>query len=230
MNSLNKDAVFRIPVWILLCATVPAATAQMLLSAGVAAGVPFTDTLNSSSIDMANGVTSSFSSYSSVTRRILAGPVLRLNFTPHWSVEFDALYQRIDYDSSTYQFGPGSLVTRSFEATIGNRWQFPLLVQYIRHHVFVEAGLAISHLGDSNSVVAIASGSAGTTSTSGPGPSVTQPGVNAGGGADIRFLHGHLRPEIRYSRWFAQSEAASTPLSGFHTNRNEVSFLLNWTR
>ncbi len=182
--------------------------------------------------------TGSFSSYNSVTKRILARPCPPPVF--HRSLElqeFDALYQRVDYDSATYQFGPGSLVTRSFEAATGNRWQFPLLVQYTRHHVFMEAGLSISHIGDSDSVVSVASGSSGTSSTSGPGPSVTQPGVTAGGGADVRFLRGHLRPEIRYSHWFAQSGTsavtsgfASGPLSGFHTNPDEVSFLLNWIR
>jgi hypothetical protein len=222
--------MLRVPVWILLCAAFPVATAQIHLSAGGAVGLPLTDTLNSSSINIANGVTSSFSSYRSVTKRILAGPVLRLDFTPNWSVEFDALYQRVDYDSAIYQFGPGSLVTRSFEATIGNRWQFPLLVQYTRHHVFVETGIAISHIGDSNSVVSITAGSSGTTSTSGPGPSETQPGVDAGSGTDVRFLRGRLRPEIRYSRWLGQSRTVSAPLSGFQTNRNEISFLLNWTR
>jgi hypothetical protein len=223
---------------LLLFVAVSSAAAQ--IHVGVAAGIPLTDTFASSSVSIANGVTSSYDRYNSATKRFLAGPVIRMQFSSGWGMEFDALWQRVDYDHANYQFGPGSLVTQTFEATSGNRWQFPLLAQYTRHHVFGEAGLSVSHIGDSHTVESVSSGSSGTNSSSGSGPSLTQPGITVGGGADVRFLRGHLRPEIRYSHWFAQSSSVAyavaflgtTPpliASGFHANANEATFLLNWT-
>ncbi len=114
---------------VLLCAAVPCA-AQVHFNIGLAVGVPLTDTLSSSSNSIENGVTNSLSAYHSVTKRLVAGPVLRVQFSRGFGAEFDALYQRVDYDYASSQFGPGSLVTNTFEATAANRWQFPLLVQY----------------------------------------------------------------------------------------------------
>ena len=239
-TRIARDSLYiqvRFP-WVLIAcfATVSAASAQF--HAGVALGIPFTDTLNSSSTNLANGVTSSFDSYNSDTKRIVAGPVLRMQFSKGWGMEFDALWQRVDYDHASYQFGPGSLTTQTREATAANRWQFPLLAQYARHHVFAEGGLSISHIGDSHSIETVSTASS-SSSSAGSGPSITQPGVTVGGGADVRFLRGHLRPELRYTHWFGQAGAsgllpnplsgASFALAGFHTNPNEVTFLLNWT-
>ena len=206
------SGMIRIRQLFLLCAAIPCA-AQVHVHIGAAVGVPLTDTLSSSSNSTANGVTNSFSAYHSVTKRLLAGPVLRVQFSRGFGVEFDALYQRVDYDYASYQFGPGSLVTRTSEATAANRWQFPLLVHYGRHHVFGEGGLSISHIGGSQSRVTVAGGTSSSGSGSGPGPTLTQAGAVAGGGVDLHLLHAHLRPQIRYTRWLA-SEATATG-SGF---------------
>ena len=117
--------------------------------------MPLTNTLASNSqssqtVDPAiGGVTaSSFDRYNSATKRLLIGPAFRVEMQSGLGIEVDALYERIDYDRATASTfsGPGAPITRSFEQTTANRWQFPLLIQYTRTllkpkmGVFVEAG------------------------------------------------------------------------------------------
>jgi hypothetical protein len=228
---------------LLCCTSIGSAQGQVRVDAGVAAGVPLTDILESSSTTIANGVATTYSAFHSGTKRFLVGPVVRLEFTSHWGLEFDALYQCVDYDTTSASFGPGPLSTLIVQGTALNRWQFPLLVQYRRHHFFAEAGLALSHLGNGYTNTSVATNNSAPVPQSNSGPSLTQGGVVAGAGVDFTLLRGHVRPEIRYSHWFSQTGGVAGIVGstgslsallvaapgGFPQNRDEVTFLLSWT-
>jgi hypothetical protein len=106
-----------------------AAHAQMHLHLGVDAGIPITDTLSSYSNSSLNGADYSLSRFNSVTKRLLIGPSLRLELPKGLGIEFDALYQRVNYDSTNVSSVPEILLSfESFEQVAANRWQFPLLL------------------------------------------------------------------------------------------------------
>lgn len=224
--------------------------------------MPLTDTLSSSTQSSTVGVFSpgtgaiqpfSFDRYNSETKRLLIGPTFRVETPSGLGIEVDALYQRVDDDFASEQFGTG----QSFEATTANRWQFPVLVQYTRRlptwkaRWFAEAGPSISHIGDSRSTISsttISNGSTSSSTSSMVGPSATWAGITAGGGVDIPVSRVHLRTEFRYSHWFAQNgalvpvviagvltlsqiqtELAGPTGSAFPIQQNEASFLLGVT-
>ena len=158
------------------------ATGQIQVHVGVEAGVPLTATLASSSgstntvipMGPASSITSSFDRYNSETKRLLIGPAFRVEMQSGLGIEVDALYQRIDYDHATMSVLPGigAPSSRSFEQTTANRWQFPLLIQYMRAlskpnmRVFAEAGPSISHIADRRSTISTMTSSPPMSSSS----------------------------------------------------------------
>src|SRR5260370_29526644 len=107
------------------------ATPKMEFHVGVEAGVPLTDTLLSTSTSSTNPSGSSVDRYNSETKRLLIGPAFRVDLVRGLGIEFDALYQRVNYDHAIASSSPTvSFFSRSFEQTTANRWQVPLLVQY----------------------------------------------------------------------------------------------------
>jgi hypothetical protein len=200
------------------------ASAQVHVHFGVDAGVPITDTLSSSSNSSTSPSFSTSDRYNSVTKRLLIGPALRLEFGSGFGVEFDALYQRINYDHTTVLSEAGGTATvlqlpngyynQNIEQTTANRWQFPLLVQYShklpgrKTAFFVEGGPSISRIGNTHSNLSVFTNAAGSTPVSNTGSlggqSFTTAGVVAGAGLDLPLFGLHLRPELRYSHWFNQ--------------------------
>jgi hypothetical protein len=205
-----------------------------------------------------SGATSFFDRYNSKTKRFLIGPAFRVEMQSGLGIEFDALYQRIDYDHATLSVlpGPGAPSNQSFEQTTANRWQFPLLIQYTRTllkpkmGVFVEAGPSISRIADSRSTISTTSISPSVSSSKSSitGQGGTLAGIVGGGGVDIPLSRAHVRPEFRYSHWFSQNATSAagiyptgaivsslgflttSPLgSSFRTTQNEASFLLGLT-
>ena len=224
------------------------AFAQIHPHFGVEVGVPLTDTLSSTSFSSSSSLSMSADRYNSDTKRFLVGPVFRVDLVRGLGLEFDALYQRVDYDHFTLT-SSSSFVSQSFEQTKGDRWQFPLLVQYsfpfARTRPFVEAGPAISRITNVSGQISaktIAPGTPPSISSStypNTGSSGTQAGFTAGGGIDFPFGRFHLRPEIRYSHWFAAAGPTTVGVlvstgfivgsaipSTFRAKQNEASFLL----
>jgi hypothetical protein len=211
-----------------------AANAQIQFHFGVEAGVPLTDTLVSTSSSFASNFSSSFDRYNSETKRLLIGPTLRVDLQHGLGIEFDALYQRVNYDHTIVNSTlDGSFFSRSFEQTTGNRWQFPLLVQYSRNlskvKVYAEVGPSISRIANSRSTISSTTSNvfpcpmATTTVVNCPGyPSTssntstatgqggTLAGLAAGAGVDLPFFRLHLRPEFRYSHWFSPSASPAS--------------------
>lgn len=237
--------------FLLIWVIATAANAQIAVHFGAEAGVPITDTLASTASSTAMPGVFSFDRYNSETKRLLIGPTFRMDLPRGLGIEFDALYQRIDYDHATLNSQlNGQLFSQSFEQTTADRWQFPLLVQYARSlskaKVFAEIGPSISTIANTRSIIHSTT-SIGTSSTTGnmsttTGRGGTLAGITAGAGIDLALFHLHLRPEFRYSHWFSPS---ATPAVGFlipsvlltpalispafRTNMNEASFLLGLT-
>ena len=231
------------------CLVSSAAIGQIHPHFGIQVGVPLTDTLSSSYFSSSNAGGTSTDRYNSKTKRLLVGPAFRVELVRGLGLEFDALYQRVDYDHFTLN-SSGSLLNQSFEQGRGDRWQFPLLVQYAFKLAgttpFIEAGPTISRITNVSGQVSAKTMYANTPSSNSSstyqsvGTSATRAGFTAGGGVDFPLGHVHLRPEFRYAHWFAASNsstgifaAALFPVAvpvavpaNFRTNQNEASFLL----
>jgi hypothetical protein len=111
-----------------------AAIGQVSFHFGLAAGIPLTDTLVSSSDSSTSQFPafSLFSRFNSETKRLLIGPTLRVETQSGIGFEVDALYQRVDSDFSALLLQPLAPAQQVFQQTTANRWQFPVLVQYSR--------------------------------------------------------------------------------------------------
>ena len=201
---------------LLICGIIQVATGQVRFHAGVEAGIPLTDTLPSSLSISTSPTSTSLDRFNSVTKRLLIGPAFRVDLEHGLGIEFDALYQRVNYDhavvssSSLAPLAPSGFSSQSFEQTTANRWQFPLLIQYTRTlakaKAFVEAGPSISHMGGSRSIIrtsTVSGSSRSSSTTSVNGQGTTSAGVTVGAGVDLPLFGLHLRPEFRYSHWFS---------------------------
>src|SRR5262249_28115614 len=102
-------------------------------SAGIKAGVPLTDFVNTTQSGTFN--------YSSSTQRYIIGGEVELHLPLGLGVEFDALYRRLHYTGSGNRV---DLFTTT-NTTAGN-WEFPLLLKYRFHfpvvRPYVQAGAA----------------------------------------------------------------------------------------
>jgi hypothetical protein len=198
------------------------ASAQLHPHFGIVAGVPLTDTLTSSESGSTAPTSAYFDRFNSKTKRLLIGPAFRLDLPGGLGLEFDAIYQRVNSDSTAQSSSPPSFASYSFQQTTANRWQFPFLVQYAhalprsKTRMFVEFGPSISHIdGGQSTVHQITTEPSTTLSVSSfTGQGETQAGVTAGAGIDITMFHLHLRPRFRYSHWFSGNATSQTAILG----------------
>jgi hypothetical protein len=192
---------------VLTCIVASVAIGQVSFHFGLAAGVPLTDTLVSSSESSTSQFPafSLFSRFNSETKRLLIGPTLRVETKSGIGFEVDALYQRVDSDFSALLLQPPAAAQQAFQQTTANRWQFPVLVQYSRKlqsmRWFAGAGPSLSHIGQTRPQIT------GSSLFGSLHSSATWGGITVGSGVDARVSHLHLRPEFRYSHWFAGSSA-----------------------
>ena len=159
-------------ITILLGAMSCIASAQVHPHFGIAGGAALTDTLDSSQSSSGNSGSSSFSRYNSKTKRLLVGPVFRLDLVGGFGLELDALWQRINFDTTSQSSSPPSFANYSFGQTTANRWQFPFLIQYShalsKTRAFIEAGPAISHVAGSSATIHSISTAPLVTNPAGP--------------------------------------------------------------
>jgi hypothetical protein len=223
-RRMKSRYLFRFILILFAIATV--ANAQIQFHFGVEAGVPLTDTLSSTSASSTSPFGSSIDRYNSETKRLLIGPAVRVDLQRGLGIEFDALYQRVNYDHATVISTP-PIFNQSFEQTTANRWQFPLLVQYhwtlsntkSNTKLFAELGPSISRIANGQSTISsrLSTGSSTSSSTrSTTGQGGTWAGITMGAGVDLPFFHRHLRPEFRYSHWFSPG-AGSAVYAGLAT-------------
>ena len=174
---------------------------SQLVSFGVKGGVLLTDPLDTSaSIGLEHGV-----------RRYIVGATGELHLPFGLSVEADALYRRLGYD--TYFSAPS--VGRTRTSSTGSDWQFPVLAKYAFKRKpfvspFVDGGVTYRHVSLSNVVI----GNPNTV------------GVSVGAGVTLKFLFIRLAPEIRYT-YFPSDVFGSGSL--IHSTSNQADFLVGLT-
>jgi hypothetical protein len=154
---------------------------------------------------------------------------LRLPF--HLGVEFDALYNRLDYSSTA------SLVDALNQtSTRANSWQFPLLLKYrfgrgpVRP--YLDGGPSFRSITGVKQIanLVVFPARQTTSSTSNP-PELRKKftaGFAFGGGIDVHALFLHISPEIRFTHW-ASENFKDNVAGALHTNLNEAAFLLGLT-
>ncbi len=203
---------------VLVCIAADGAAGHVSFHFGIEAGVPLTDTLVSTSESSPSQSFdySLFNRFNSETKRLLIGPTLRFETQSGLGFEVDALYQRVDSDFSAVLVQATAPTQQIFQQTAAHRWQFPVLIQYARSlrklRWFVGAGPSLSHIDQPRPKI-MGDFLLGSVPSNGSVPSsATWGGITAGGGVDVRVSRLHLRPEFRYSHWFAGSSAI-TPFS-----------------
>ena len=180
------------------------------ITVGIKGGLPLTDFFSA--------VTNQSFSLNNTSKRYIFGPTAELKLPLGLSIEFDALYRRLNYNG-------GSAIPDVIENVSGNGWEFPLLAKYrfpmAVARPFVDAGFAWDTLsGVKQSVL-------GATGLSSAPPSTkTTTGFVMGGGVDIHVII-HISPEIRYTHW--GSSRFVDPLSLVHGSQNQAEFLLGIT-
>jgi opacity protein-like surface antigen len=186
------------------------------LSIGIKGGVPFNDAFHTA--------TSGNVSYVTQNKYWTLGPELDVNLPFGLGIEVDALYRRLNFEST----GPVSdLIAHA--ATTANAWDFPLLLKWkfapgpIRP--YVAAGPTFRNVSNVKQVVDFFGGQT-STSTDRPGELRDNftTGFTLGGGLQ---LLGHISPEIRYTRWGWNNFRDTSGL--LMSNPNQVEFLVGLT-
>jgi hypothetical protein len=194
-----------------LLAICPMAVWAQLVSFGVKGGVPLTnafDTARTGSL-----------TYLSNTKRYLVGGALELRLPLGLGVEFDALYKRLNYESTA---GSQTVATRA------NSWEFPLLFKLRASspaiRPFLTAGPSFRHLSGLRSFLSDPLGIPLETNRPAELENRFSTGLTVGGGLELggRF---RLVPEIRYTRW-GWENFRSVQLPTFSSNVNQLDFLL----
>jgi Outer membrane protein beta-barrel domain len=193
----------------LLCLAAGGAFAQLPLGIGVKGGVALTDAFENNTFSIPTGVT--LTTYEihnySPHKDYIVGPFIELRLPLGFAVEADALYRPLHF-AETSSFGSSTAVPFN---SASNSWEFPILAKYrfklpgVRP--YVDAGPTFRTTGRFTSYY------------------VSNYGVAAGAGVDIKALFLHISPEIRYTHWAADAKslAGATPL---YSNVNQVELLV----
>jgi opacity protein-like surface antigen len=184
------------------------------------AGIPVTDFDNSEYLFRA-GFAHAWSN------RYLIGPAVEFRLPRRFSVEFDALYERIHLTGYVQQVPiPNSDRLNAH----GGAWLFPLLVKF---HVstgpiavFVSAGPSARWLKFSGEVQEITLLPALASSTSSLHESHGRVGFATGGGVDIHVKGMRVSPEIRYSYFGGDINCGSCRGVQPFTGLNSVAVML----
>ena len=191
------------------------------LSVGLKGGVPLTNALKAAS----------GSAYFSDRAPFVLGPSFEVGLPLGLSVEVDALYRRVRYNStnpvSILVFPPPPPTTTR---TTGQVWEFPFLVKYrvaggpIRP--YLSAGLSFRRLASFDQRTFAPGDLTPIQSTDQPqelkGRNAAGPTV--GGGLEFRVPFLRISTEIRYTRWGSSSFRSA--LGGLATQLNQADFLL----
>lgn len=176
-------------LWLFLLLTVSVRAQH--LSIGLAGGMGLTDAFMNQTTGNSNG---GFHLYST-TKDYLVGPAIEMRLPFNLSVEFDALYRPLHLTDASFSFLGPPPINRISQGTI-NSWEFPLLGKYRLpgHWIrpFLEAGPSFRHAGTNASLLG--------------GLSVlSSHGFTAGGGGEVHIWKLRIAPEVRYTRWAADT-------------------------
>lgn len=195
----------------LLCFFTASAWAQPF-SAGIKAGLPLTDFINTVS-----------GQSSSVTNRYLVGPTAELHLPFHLGIEVDALYRHFSYQNV---FGSGINAVTSLNSA--GAWEFPVLLKYRFSgklaRPYVDAGVAWDKISGLTNTLSSSIAAGTITNPSGQNNSTTT-GFVMGAGLDVHAII-HIMPELRYTRWTDQHFNLTNILN---SNQNQAEFMVGIT-
>lgn len=195
----------------LLCFFAASAWAQPF-SAGIKAGLPLTDFINTVSGES-----------STVTNRYLIGPTAELHLPFHLGIEVDALYRHFNYQNV---FGSGINAVTSLNSA--GAWEFPVLLKYRFSgklaRPYAVAGVAWDKISGVSNTLSSSIAAGTITNPSGKNNSTTT-GFVMGAGLDVHFII-HIMPELRYTRWTDQHFNLTNIL---HSNQNQAEFMVGFT-
>ncbi len=193
------------------------------ISIGVKGGVPLNDAFNT--------VTTGRISYLTNTKRYTIGPELDINLPLGLAVEVDALYRRLNFESTGNEVDV--FVRR---ATTANAWDIPLLLKWRFGKGGIKPYLAagptfrgVTNIKQITNFFSEPSGSRTQASTSNPAELANQftTGFTVGGGLQFGGGGIHLSPEVRYTRWGWNT--FRDPASAFRSNPDQVDVLVGLT-
>ena len=182
------------------------ARAQLPLGFGVKGGVAVTDAFENNTFTYENRATATIVVHNySPSKDYVVGPFIELRLPFGLGVEADALYRQLHFAT----IDTGSTSPYEIRST---SWEFPILAKYrFKFPVarpYVDAGPSFR-----------------TSSNTFSGSTLSHHGFAAGVGVDIKALLLHISPEIRYTRWGADTipvGATAPPYS----NKNQVELLV----
>jgi len=178
---------------------------QHLFSFGIKGGVPLTDPVSSTTF---NGIDTTMRVHSTA-KNYAVGPMVELNLPLGLAVEADALYRPLNLTTDTTVIPTSSTVRATIDVS---SMEFPILLKaHILHapviQPYVEAGPIFRYVAS-------------------PFPYLSNTGFALGGGADLKIPFVKISPEIRYSRWGADSANPQLNVSLPPSNRNQAEFLI----
>jgi hypothetical protein len=176
-------------------------------SAGIVAGVPLTDGLSNVTQSEVDLVEKTFSN----SKLYIIGAIVEVRLPLGIAIEADGLYRPVN-SAMNLQVIPGPVFHYSENVAT---WEFPILAKYRFSLLpivkpFVEAGPSFR--------------------TKGSGLSwLSDRGITAGVGVEIKVIKLRISPEIRYTHW--GSDAAPTSQSGFlpPSNQDQAEFLVGFS-
>lgn len=197
------------------------------ITAGLKAGVPLTDFINT-----VQNVSAS------VPNRYIIGATAEIRLPAGFAIEGDVLYRHLNYTdhlSQTVVQGVISASTTTTDQATSGSWEFPVLLKYrfptriVR--LYADAGVAwdtLSGLTDTITQTILPALTSSTTSTSKPASLAnnTTMGFVIGAGVDVHALVIHISPEIRYTRWASPHFNLSGVLN---SNQNQAEFFVGIT-
>lgn len=181
------------------------AFAQFPLSVGVKGGMGLTDAFANTTTPLLNATRN----FSSGSKDYIVGPMIELRLPLHFAIEVDALYRPLNLTTATT-----STVSPSFTSSqTYNSWEFPMLLKYRFYSgsisPYVEAGPSWR-----------------TVSFPSAFNQLSNAGFTAGGGVEFHALHVRVAPEVRYTRWGADSGGPNSNFVSPSSNLNQAELLV----
>jgi hypothetical protein len=170
------------------------------------------------------------------TNRFTFGPVVNVTLIRGVSLEFGALYKRLDQQATAttvlgyVDLGDDdsyAILGRHRVSTVGRSWEFPIAAQYhfsLRSvRPYVESGLSFNHLTNIFGYPPFAPFVVGSTFEP-THHTVHRRGFLIGAGAEIKYHFIHLTPGIRLTRYATRLYDTTVPPPG----TTAVDFLLGF--
>jgi hypothetical protein len=186
----------------------PACAQLPFLSIGVKGGGSLTDAFSDRTV---MGIDTS-THYFAGARDYIVGPTAELRLPFHLAVEMDALYRQMNLTIANTIF-PSTTSTTSWST---HAWEFPILAKYRFPLPIVKPFFAIGP-----SFRDVRKFPADT-------PHLSGSGFTFGAGIGVKALGVELGPELRYTRWGADSNPGINLISPV-SNRNQLEFLVGLT-